>query len=197
MKRNSRINNCKVVAAALCIVIVMGFSGCDIFGVRKSMGVMYDRLTNFNKALNKLDYEAARSVTDWTEEDGDYTAIEALFDTSYYGNTEGEGFVECTEYIASTIVINFDVTAAKIDDDQATLDVKYEMVDWQAVYAKSHDSYDEVLEDLKNCSDKITIESSIVFENVDKEKDWRLCIINDLGNIMSFVHTLPEISGQE
>ena len=196
MKRNNRIN-CKVVAAALCIVMVMGFSGCDIFGVRKSMGVMYDRLTNFNKAMNKLDYEAARSVTDWTEEDGDYTAIEALFDTSYYGNTEGEGFVECTEYIASTIKIIFDITAAKIDDDQATLDVKYEMVDWQSVYAKSHGSYDELLEDLKNCPDKITIESSIVFENVDKEKDWRLCIINDLGNIMSFVHTLPEISGQE
>ena len=71
------------------------------------------------------------------------------------------------------------------------------MVDWQSVYAKSHGSYDEVLEDLKNCPDKITIESSIVFENVDKEKDWRLCIINDLGNIMSFVHTLPEITGQE
>ena len=67
------------------------------------------------------------------------------------------------------------------------------MVDWQQVYGKTHGSYDEVLEDLKNCQDKTTIDAVVVLENVDGENDWRLCQINDLATVMSFVHTLPEI----
>lgn len=187
----------RVVAAALSTVIAIGFAGCDMFGVRKSMGIMHGRLTNFNKAINELDYETARSHTDWTEEDSDYTAIEELFDTSYYGDTEGEGFVACTEYIASTVTIKFDITSARIGSGRASLDVRYEMVDWQQVYQEKHDSYDEVLEDLKNCPDKLTFDADIVFENVDKNEDWRLCRITNLSEVMSFVHTLPDVAAPE
>ena len=183
------------MAVVLCIAMVIGIAGCDAFGVRKSMGVMNDRLINFNKALNELDYEAVRSLTDWTEADSDYTAIEEIFDTSYYGDTEGEGFVSCTEYIASTINIKYSITSVQINYNQASLDVEYEMVDWQAVYKKTHNNYDEVLEELKNCPDKTAIDLQIVFENVDGLGDWRLCRINDLGGVMSFVYTLPEING--
>lgn len=183
----------RVVAAALSVAVFTGFAGCDAFGVRKSMGVMNDRLINYNKALNKLDYETVRSLTDWTGEDSDYMAIVDLFDTSYYGDSAGEGFVACSEYIVSTISINYDITAAEIYRDQATLEFEYEMVDWQDVYHDPHGSYDEVLEDLKNCPDKITIDSVIIFEKVDEEADWRLCKISDLGEVMSFIHTLPVI----
>ena len=69
------------------------------------------------------------------------------------------------------------------------------MVDWQAVYKKTHNNYDEVLEELKNCPDKITVDNAIVFENIDSVGDWRLCRINDLGGVMSFVYTLPDVSG--
>jgi len=183
-------------AAALCIAITMALSGCDASGSRKSMDVMNDRLKNFNNALNKLDYEAVRSLSDWAEGEGDYTAIEVLLDTSAYADTAGEGFVSCTEYIASTIRIKYDIKTVHIDGEQATLDVKYEMVDWEEVYQKAHGSFDEVLEDLKNCPDTITSDAVIVFENVNKKEDWRLCRINDLGKVMSFVHTLPDISDQ-
>ena len=74
------------VAAVFCIAMVMGFAGCDMFGVRKQMGVMYGRLTNFNKAMNELDIEAARENTDWTEEDDDYKAVKDLFDITYNGD---------------------------------------------------------------------------------------------------------------
>ena len=185
----------RAAAVVLSVVMVAGFAGCDAFGVRKSMGVMHGRLTEFNKALNELDYETARDQTDWTEADNDYTAIEEVFDTSYYGDTAGEGFVSCAEYIASTINIKFDVTAVRLESNRATLDVKYEMVDWQQVYQQPHDCFDEVLEDLKNCQDKTSVDAFVVFENVDGENDWRLCRITELGEVMRFVYTLPEISG--
>lgn len=183
----------KAVAATLSAAMLLGFTGCDAFGVRKGMGVMHGRLTNFNEALNKLDYVAAREQTDWTEDDEDYAAIEQLFDTSYYGDVAGEGFVNCTEYIASTITMKFDVTSVNSYYYNATLDVTYEMVDWQSVYVVSHDNYDEVLEALKNCEDKITIESTVTFENVDEKVDWRICRINDLSEVMAFVYALPNI----
>ena len=183
----------RAAAAVLSIVVVICFSGCYAFGVRKSMDVMNDRLINFNKALNEFDYKALRSLTDWTEEDSDYTAIETLFDTSYYGDAEGEGFISCTEYIASTIEIKFDITAVRINGNQASLNVKYEMVDWQSVYQTAHDSYDEVLADLKSCPFKTSVDTDIVFENADAKEDWRLCRITDIGKVMSFVYSLPEI----
>ena len=43
----------RAAAAVLSIVVVICFSGCYAFGVRKSMDVMNDRLINFNKALNE------------------------------------------------------------------------------------------------------------------------------------------------
>ena len=182
----------RTAVAALSIAVAIGLAGCDAFGTRKkSMDAMNDRLISFNKALQKLDYEAVRRQTDWTEEDNDYTAIESLFDTSDYGEAEGEGFVICTEYIASTISIKYDISTVQIQDGQASLNVIYEMVDWPSVYQKSHDSYDQVLEDLKNCPDKSTTDAVIIFENVDGGNDWRLCRISDLGKVMSFVHALP------
>ena len=183
----------KAAAVVLSLIMVAGFAGCDMFGVRKAQSAMNYTLTNFNKALNELDYETVRSLSDWTEDDSDYKAVEELFDTSYYGDEEGEGFVACTEYIASTITINFNLTSVAPKGSQASVNVKYEMVDWQQVYEKTHGSYDEVLEDLKNCQDKTTVDAVVVLENVDGENDWRLCQINDLATVMSFVHTLPEI----
>lgn len=187
----------KAAAVVLSLIMVVGFAGCDMFGVRKAQGAMNYTLTNFNKALNELDYEAVRSLSDWTEDDSDYKAVEELFDTSYNGDEEGEGFVACTEYIASTITINFNLTSVAPKGSQASVNVKYEMVDWQQVYEKTHGSYDEVLEDLKNCQDKTTVDAVVVLENVDGENDWRLCQINDLATVMSFVHTLPEIDVME
>ena len=185
----------RVIATFVSAALLLGFAGCDAFGIRKAMGVMNDRLINYNKALNELDYEAVRNLSDWTETDPDYAAVEKLFDTSDYGDAAGEGYIACTEYIASTIKINFNVTGATIKYDQAALEVTYEMVDWQQVYSEPHDSYDEVLEDLKNCPDKMAIVSDVTFENVDGENDWRLCVLSDLGEVMSFVHSLPDVTG--
>ena len=193
MGKTYRTGMRRVAAAAISVVMVIGLSGCDAFSARKSKNVMKDKLQNFNKALNDLDYETARSLTDWTEEDGDYEAIVGLFDTSYYGASEGNGFIYCTEYIASTISLKYDISEVQIQNDQASLDVVYEMVDWTKVYKEPHDSYDQILEDLKNCPDKFTFNTVIIFENVDGKGDWRLCKLYDLGKVMSFVYTLPEI----
>ena len=181
----------RVVTSILCVAVVFGIAGCDIFGVRKSMGVINESLKIFNTALNNLDCDGVRRVTDWTEEDFDYGNIEKLLDVTYYGDIEGEGFVSCTKYIASTINIDYSITSMDISSNNASINVKYELVDWQKVYSEKYNSYDEVLSALKASKDIRTIDSRITFENIDGE--WKLCQIFSLNEVLSFVYAVPEV----
>ncbi len=181
----------RIVATALGVVMLLGFSGCDAFGTRQATGIMVGKLDSYNRALNNLDYEAVRNLTDWTLEDPDYNAIETLFDVDQYGSDMGEDFVSCTEYIASTILIVYDITSMTVGNPYTTLDVKYVMTDWQMVYSEPHESCAEALIALKDSKDKITIETTIVFEK--DGDDYKLCRLNDLNQVMSFVYSVPVI----
>ncbi len=187
------MRNIRVAAVSLCVILLFGFSGCDAFNVRKGMSIMSDELRIYVQALRGLDYQAIRDISDWNEGDEDYKAIEELFDTSYYGEVAGPGFVECAEYIASTIVLKYDITTIEGYYYTATLNVTYEMVDWPQVYAKKHTNYYDVLRDLKSCEEKKIYNTKVTFENVDEKLDWRLCRLNDIGDIMKFIHTLPDV----
>ena len=187
------MRNKRIAAASLCTILLFGFSGCDVFNVRKGMSIMAGELQIYQRALITLDYQAIRDISDWNEGDSDYQAIEELFDTSYYGDEAGRGYVECVEYIASTIHLVYDIDDIEGYYYTATLDVTYEMVDWPQVYAKHHKNYYEVLNDLKSCEDKRIINTKITFENVDEQLDWRLCRLNDIDNVMRFMHTIPDI----
>jgi hypothetical protein len=171
--------------------MVIGFTGCDMFGVRKTMGAVNEALKDFNTALNNLDCNGVRSVTDWTEEDSDYDNIGKLLDVNRYGDVEGEGFVSCAEYIASTINIDYDITTLDVYSGGASIDVTYEMADWKTVYGKTHGSYDEVLSALKDSQDTLTIGSRITFENIDGE--WKLCRIVALSEVLGFIDSVPDI----
>ncbi len=182
----------RIIATALGIVMLLGFSGCDAFGTRQATGIMVGKLNSYNLALNVLDYKAVRNLTDWTEEDSDYNAIETLFDVDRYGSGMGEDFAACTEYIASTILIVYDITSMTVGNPYTTLDVKYVMTDWQTVYSEPHESCAEALIALKDSKDKVTIETTIVFEK--DGDDYKLCRLNDLNQVMSFVYSVPVIS---
>lgn len=182
----------RIITAALSIIMLSGFSGCDAFGTRNDMGIMVGKLNSYNLALNDLDYIAVRNLTDWSEEDSDYTAIESLFDVDHYGSEMGEDYIACAEYIASTILIVYDINSVTIDNPYATLDVKYVMTDWQKVYSEPHDSCTEVLNTLKDSDDKLTIETTIVFEK--HGDDYKLCMLNDLNQVMGFVYGVPAIN---
>ncbi|MBR3141706.1 MAG: hypothetical protein IKF09_00995 [Clostridiales bacterium] len=182
----------RAVTYFICASMVIGITGCDMFGVRKTMGAVNDALKNFNTALNDLDCDGIRSVTDWTEEDFDYDNIENLLDVNRYGDIEGKGFVSCAKYIASTINIDYDIKSLDVYSGGASIDVTYELVDWKTVYSEKHNSYDEVLKALKDSEDTLTVDSRITFENINGE--WRLCQIFDLNDVLSFIYAVPDVN---
>lgn len=188
------IESKRAVAVVLSTAALIGSSGCGTFGARKDMPAIDGLLRNYNQALNYLDCDGLRSLTDWNENDFDYSNIEDLLDVNYFGDAEGEGFVSCAEYTASTIMINYDIKALKSYGNKASLEVQYELVDWRTVYSWPHESYDDVLSDLKNSDYTVVVFSSIVFEKVDDE--WKLCQIFDLNEVLGFVHSVPVVSGK-
>ncbi len=182
----------RAVAAVLSTAVVIGSSGCGTVGARKDMPAIDGLLKSFNTSLNSLDCDGLRVLTDWNKNDFDYSNIEDLLDVTYYGDTEGEGFVSCAGYIASTIMIDYDIKALKSYGNKASLEVQYELVDWRTVYSWPHESYDDVLNDLRNSDETMTVFTNIVFEKVDGR--WRLCQIYDLNEVLGFIHSVPVVS---
>lgn len=174
---------------SVCLMMALVFSGCDFFGIRKAEAEVNETLKLFNKALYYLDADDVRRLTDWTEDDPDYYGIEKLLDSGCFRDID-EDTVTCTKYVASTISIDYDIDTLNIDGSRASIDVTYELTDWEKVYSDSTlTSYDEILTSLKSSKDKKTINSTITFELV--EGRWKMCQIYNLGEVLKFVYSIP------
>lgn len=174
---------------SLFLVMVLSISGCDIFGIRKAEAEVNETLKRFNKALYYLDADDVLILTDWNENDSDYKGIEKLLGTEYFRDID-EGAVTCTRYVASTINIDYDIETLNINGSWASIDVTYELTDWEKVYSdRSISTYDELLSSLKNSKDTKTINSTITFELVDGR--WKMCQIYNLGEVLKFVYSIP------
>ena len=184
------MNYRRAAAAAISFILVFCISGCDIFGLKKAEVEVNETLRLFNKALNYLDADDVRRLTDWTEEDSDYAAIEKMFYADCFD--ENEGLYSCARYIASTISIDYDISTLDINGDRASIEVEYELADWEPLYLDDTygDCY-EILSSLKSSDDTIKIDSKITFEQVDGV--WKMCQIYNLGEVMRFVYTTPVI----
>lgn len=186
--RNSM--KCKrVISAGLVLAFVMGFTGCN---PQKNTKAIEDLLKDYNDALNDLDADAVRELSDWSKKDSDYKAIEDLLDVHYAEESAGDGFADYVRYVASTIEVNYDIDDFTVKDDKATLKVEYELADWKSVlFTDSYTSYDEVINALKSSKSTITIKSKIVFEKQDGE--WKLCQLSKLKEVFEFTYETPYI----
>lgn len=184
------MNYRRAAAAAISLLMIICISGCDIFGIKLAEAEVSESLRLFNIALNDLDADDVRRLTDWTEEDSDYTAIEKMFYAQR--STENEGLYSCARYIASTITIDYDISTLDINGDRASIEVEYELADWQPLYLDdTYENCDEILSSLKSSDDTIRIDSKITFEKVDGV--WKMCQIYKLGEVMKFAYTTPVI----
>jgi len=184
------MNYRRAAAAAISLLMIICISGCDIFGIKLAEAEVSELLRLYNIALNDLDADDVRRLTDWTEEDSDYTAIEKMFYAQR--SAENEGLYSCTRYIASTITIDYDISTLDINGDRASIEVEYELADWQPLYLDdTYGNCDEILSSLKSSDDTIKIDSKITFEKVDGV--WKMCQIHKLGEVMKFAYTTPVI----
>ena len=184
------IMKCKrVISAGLVIAFVLGFSGCNS---KKDTEAIDGLLTDYNEALNELDADAVRELSDWTKKDFDYQNIGELMTVKSVDAYDAEQLEACAGYIASTIEVNYDIDDLTVKGDRASIKVEYELVDWESVYyVDCHETYADVLKELKRTKDTITIRTKISFEK--KNGAWKLCQLSKLSEVFKFNEEGPYV----
>lgn len=179
----------KVIAGGLVLTFVMGISGCDS---KKAPSVIDDLLDGYCDALNDLDADAVRDLSDWSKKDSDYKNIGELLDVHYAEERGGDKAAECVRYIASTIELNYDIDDLDIDGDKASIKAVYEFVDWESIYyVDGYESYDDVLRKLKSSKKTLTVKGKITFEK--KKGEWKLCQLSKLNEVFTFTREIPYV----
>ncbi len=179
----------RVISAGLVFAFVMGISGCNS---KKDAAAIDELLSDYNDALNDLDADAVRDLSDWSRKDSDYKNIDTLFYAHFVDTYDTETIVKCDEYIASTIEVKYDIGDLTVKGDNASIKVQYELTDWESVYyVDSYETYDDVLKELKNTEGTVTIKSKITFEK--KKGEWKLCQLSKLSDVFAFTGEDPYV----
>ncbi len=189
----------KVISVILCMTLIAGCTEHnDEAAYRDAFFSVQRAMNDFIAGVITFDPDEARENTTWSKKDQEYKDLSRLLDKDFYVEQAGSDVAQIYEYIASTIVFSYEDENIKIDMEKKTASAKvtYELVDWQSIFAETHYSYDEVMDDLKASEDTIEIKGKIEFET-DEHGVWRVSKSKDIGEVFSFVYSLPVISGTD
>ena len=179
----------KITAVMLSLSVILSFAGCDSFGTKKEAGRIKGVIDAYAEALADEDADEVIDQTDFGKKDEEWGLIKHYLDNSYYEEGYGETGAKIFKYIISTIEIDYDINSAEISKDEASLKVKYKMVDWEQVLNGDYPDYDYLLKNIKKCDDTTTIKGKIELELIDGE--WKITKLSNFEDIFEFVLALP------
>ena len=132
-----------------------------------------DAAESFAKALTSCDAGKISKLTN-EEKDSDAVAdLEELFDSEEYTDEQKD----IADAVAGTIEYEIDEDSVKIDKDEASVDVTFTMVDYEAVLAGEFADIDEAVAAIRDCDDTCEVEVTFEFESDDDE--WLISNLSD------------------
>ncbi len=161
----------KAGAAALAGAMAFSCASCALFGPNKKEIV--EAADTFAGTLLKQD---AGKIIKLTTEDEDSEAAETLemiFDESVYSDDQKK-FIDA---VSDTITYEVDEESVEVSKEEASVDVKFSMVDYEKALEVDVADIDEVLDLLDDCEDIKEVEITLEFEKDDDE--WLLSNIDD------------------
>ena len=161
----------KAGAAALAGAMAFSCASCALFGPNKKEIV--EAADTFASTLLKRD---AGKIIKLTTEDEDSEAAETLemiFDESVYSDDQKK-FIDA---VSDTITYEVDEESVEVSKEEASVDVKFSMVDYEKALEVDVADIDEVLDLLDDCEDIKEVEITLEFEKDDDE--WLLSNIDD------------------
>ena len=161
----------KAGAAALAGVMALSCASCALFGPNKKEIV--EAGDTFASTLLKRD---AGKIIKLTTEEKDSEAAETLemiFDESVYSDDQKK-FIDA---VSDTITYEVDEESVEVSKEEASVDVKFSMVDYEKALEVDVADIDEVLDLLDDCEDIKEVEITLEFEKDDDE--WLLSNIDD------------------
>lgn len=185
----------KLIAAVLSVCMIIGAAGCASSGSAKDVSKIEDVMTKYVEGLQRFDCNSVLELTNWEEDDKEYTEAKELLNADFYKKEVGDQIFNIYTQIALTIKINYNKDDIKIDGDKATVKVRYELVGWGSIFADANESYSVVLEKIMTEKQLIPVNGKITLE---KEKgEWKISKIPELREVYSFVFSLPYIDSTE
>jgi hypothetical protein len=179
----------KTIAVILSLSVILSFAGCDSFGSKKEMGRIQKVIDAYAEALADEDADEVIEQTDFGKKDEEWGQIQLYLDNSYYEKGYGETGAKIFKYIISTIEIDYDINSAEISKDEASVKVKYKMVDWEQVLNGNYPDYDYLLKNIKKVDDTTTVKGKIELELIDGE--WKITKLSNFEDIFKFILALP------
>ena len=173
----------RIIAAVLTVAMVAGFAGCD--NSKKSKEQITAVMDSYIEALKDFDAEAVLELTNWDEDDKNYLQLKEQLDYAAIGKR----LYEFEEYIASTLDAEYDSDSIQVDGKKATVVVDYELVAWEKIYDEEHDSYDEVLQDLKSNRKTVNVEGKVSLEL--KDGKWVITKLSKLDEVFEYTYNTP------
>ncbi len=161
----------KAGAAALAGAMAFSCASCALFGPNKKEIV--EAGDTFASTLLKRD--AGKIIKLTTEEKDSEAAetLEMLFDESFYSDDQNK-FIDA---VSDTITYEVDEESVEVSKEEASVDVKFSMVDYEKALEVDVADIDEVLDLLDDCEDIKEVEITLEFEKDDDE--WLLSNIDD------------------
>lgn len=167
----------KTLAAALAGTMALACASCSLLpgvgGDEKKKEDVLDAADTFAKALVSCDTDKIAKLTN-EEKDSDTVAeLEANLNGLLYSVEQDQ----IAEAVADTLKYEIDEDFVKIDKDEASVDVTFTMVDYEAALEGEFADADEAVDAIKDCDDTCEVEVTFEFELDDDE--W---LISNLGD---------------
>ena len=191
-----KTNITKIFSLTVAAAITASCASCSMIpgmGSSAKTEDIVDAADAFAKVLVSCD---AGKIAKYTNEEKDSSAVEdleAILDSEDYTDEQ----IAIAEAVADTIEYEIDEESVKIDKDEASVDVTFTMVDYEAVLSDGKfTDVDEVIDAISDCDD--TIETEITFEFALEDKVWLISNLGDkaYGKLYSFygsqVEFMPE-----
>ena len=161
----------KAGAAALAGAMAFSCASCALFGPNKKEIV--EAADTFAGTLLKQDAGKIIKLTTEDEDSDVAEALEMIFDEETLSDDQKK-FIDA---VSDTITYEVDEESVEVSKEEASVDVKFSMVDYEKALEVDVADIDEVLDLLDDCEDIKEVEITLEFEKDDDE--WLLSNIDD------------------
>ena len=161
----------KTAAALMSAAMALTCASCGLLpiGGAKTEDIV-DAADSFAKALTSCD---AGKIAKLTSDSDAAEDLEELFGSEEYTDEQKA----IADAVADTLAYEIDEESVKIDKDEASVEVTFTMVDYEAVLEGEFADVSEAVDAIKDCDDTCEVEITFEFESDDDE--WLISNLSD------------------
>ena len=172
----------RILSGVLVCAMVLGLTACK--GSNSIDGV----IKKYGEALNASDARLVLQLTNWDADSDEYDEVDDCLESASLTRYAGTDCGKCSEYLASTIKLNYSKSDIKVDGDKATVSLEYELLKWNDIYALDYGSFKNLLEQYKGIKETMTVEGKLTL--VKDDGVWKISKIKNLDEVFNFNYTL-------